>query len=79
MDKVKVFKENIETVSVAQSVDNNETKHGNIQFESQQVLVNESFVDIPMNVLPDGNEAKGLKQIIYVYEDHTFEVYNLRK
>lgn len=52
--------------------------------DKSDVVFNEIHdnVEVKETCLPINNEtdsSKGLKQIIYVYEDHTFEVYNIRK
>lgn len=48
----------------------------------ENYLLNDSFTinsDNEEAVRSSHNNSNGLTQIIYVYDDHTFEVYNIRK
>lgn len=67
-----------ETYDNVQNVDNKELNHNEIQFDSLNVA-EEAQTDVPMQNFNNVNAVNNLKQIIYVYEDHTFEVFNLRK
>lgn len=44
-------------------------------------VVVESAIDaiMPKSTVEDSESSKSIKQIIYVYEDRTFEIYNIRK
>lgn len=73
-------KENVVSkVDVDQFDDNVEFKNDNDVIHVQKIEDNAAFlnphVDKPTAELPSNR----LKQIIYVYEDHTFEVYDVRK
>ena len=73
-------KENVVSkVDVDQFDDNVEVKNDNDVIHVQKIEDNAAFlnphVDKPTAELPSNR----LKQIIYVYEDHTFEVYDVRK
>lgn len=73
-------KENvIEAVEKTHSVDNKDVKNDNILFEPHYADVEDAPIVPVQQYLNKNNAAIGLKQIIYVYDDHTFEVYNVRK
>lgn len=49
-------------------------------FDDMETAENKSFNEPSTSNQRDFSEtSKGLKQIIYVFEDHTFEIYNIRK
>ena len=47
--------------------------------ENKQEIIKPQGINEVVNVPPINIGTNGLFQIIYVYEDRTFEVYNLRK
>jgi transcriptional regulator with XRE-family HTH domain len=55
-----------------------DTENDNLQ-KSQDLNINDNPVDVIIPKTTRVASPNGLKQIIYVYDDHTFEVYNLRK
>ena len=59
--------------------ENVEVADKNFVLKSQEVDTNDNPVDTIIPEITNNITTGGLKQIIYVYEDHTFEVYNLRK
>jgi transcriptional regulator with XRE-family HTH domain len=59
--------------------ENVEVADKNFVLKSQEVDTNDNPVDTIIPEITNNITTDGLKQIIYVYEDHTFEVYNLRK
>ena len=59
--------------------ENVEVADKNFVLKSQEVDTNDNLVDTIIPEITNNITTGGLKQIIYVYEDHTFEVYNLRK
>ena len=59
--------------------ENVEVADKNFVLKSQEVDTNDNTVDTIIPEITNNITTGGLKQIIYVYEDHTFEVYNLRK
>ena len=59
--------------------ENVEVADKNFVLKSQEVDTNDNTVDTIIPEITNNITIGGLKQIIYVYEDHTFEVYNLRK
>ena len=59
--------------------ENVEVADKNFVLKSQEVDTNDNPVDTIIPEITNNITTAGLKQIIYVYEDHTFEVYNLRK
>lgn len=59
--------------------ENVEVTDKNFVLKSQEVDTNDNPVDTIIPEITNNITTGGLKQIIYVYEDHTFEVYNLRK
>ena len=59
--------------------ENVEVADKNFVLKSQEVDTNNNPVDTIIPEITNNITTGGLKQIIYVYEDHTFEVYNLRK
>ncbi len=59
--------------------ENVEVADKNFVLKSQEVDTNDNPVDTIIPEITNNITTGGLKQIIYVYEDHTFEVYNVRK
>lgn len=59
--------------------ENVEVADKNFVLKSQEVDTNDNPVDTIIPEITNNITTGGLKQIIYVYEDHTFEVYNIRK
>lgn len=59
--------------------ENVEVADKNFVLKSQEVDTNDNPVGTIIPEITNNITTGGLKQIIYVYEDHTFEVYNLRK
>ena len=59
--------------------ENVEVADKNFVLKSQEVDTNDNPVDTIIPEITNNITTGALKQIIYVYEDHTFEVYNLRK
>jgi transcriptional regulator with XRE-family HTH domain len=59
--------------------ENVEVADKNFVLKSQEVDTDDNQVDTIIPEITNNITTGGLKQIIYVYEDHTFEVYNLRK
>ena len=55
-----------------------DTDKDNLQ-KSQDLNINDNPVDAIIPKTTRVASPNSLKQIIYVYDDHTFEVYNLRK
>ena len=50
----------------------------NDQEKADEVVVETSF-DVAEPKLENKVSSKNIKQIVYVYEDHTFEIYDVRK
>lgn len=66
---------------VSMDPDNEEKSYIKPPIDKQEDLFSDHDINIDkiLHVSNSSNESKGLKQIIYIYEDNTFEVYNLRK
>ena len=73
-------KENvINTVEINQFDDNVDVKNDEEVTPVQKIEMNDSHFDSSIDRLTIESPSNRLKQIIYVYEDHTFEVYDVRK
>lgn len=73
-------KENvINTVEINQFDDNVDVKNDEEVTTVQKIEMNDSHFDSSIDRLTIESPSNRLKQIIYVYEDHTFEVYDVRK
>ena len=68
-DKVEMTQHN-ETVEDTENV---------IVSKSHDLDTNDNPVDSLIPKITNNSSSSSLKQIIYVYDDHTFEVYNVRK
>ena len=68
-DKVEMIQHN-ETVEDTENV---------IVSKSHDLDTNDNPVDSLIPKITNNSSSSSLKQIIYVYDDHTFEVYNVRK
>lgn len=68
-DKVEMTQHN-ETVEDTENV---------IVSKSNDLDTNDNPVDSLIPKITNNSSSSSLKQIIYVYDDHTFEVYNVRK
>lgn len=66
-------------VEIAQHHENVEDTGNDVMLKSQELDPNDSPVDSIVPKTTGNSSSSGLKQIIYVYDDHTFEVYNVRK
>ena len=53
--------------------------HSNEDYNSLDIEKNNSIDIKKESDLFVGDYSKGLRQIIYVYADHTFEIYNVRE
>ncbi len=69
IDKVEMTQHN-ETVEDTENV---------IVSKSHDLDTNDNPVDSLIPKITNNSSSSSLKQIIYVYDDHTFEVYNVRK
>ena len=65
----------IEAFEVTRVVENEVEKEQTKEVEIPYILENEE----KSKVQTLNNFSAGLKQIIYVFEDHSFEIYNIRK
>lgn len=73
-------KENvINTVEINHFDDNVDVKNDEEVTTVQKIEMNDSHFDSSIDRLTIESPSNRLKQIIYVYEDHTFEVYDVRK
>ena len=66
-------------VEVEQFVDNVEVKSDDNVIPIQKIEDNATFSNPHFDQPTIELSSNRLKQIIYVYEDHTFEVYDVRK
>ncbi len=75
-EPAQINKENqYETFEITQVVENELAKESERDAKKQDYVENEADI----NVHAVGRSSKGLMQIIYVFEDHTFEVYDIRR
>lgn len=65
----------IETFEITQVVENDVKNDREVGFGMPNLVENEE----KLKHQPVSTNSSGLKQIIYVFEDHTFEIYNIRK
>lgn len=66
-------------VEITQHDENVEDTGNIVVSKSQELDTYDNPVDTIIPKITNATSSNGLKQIIYVYEDNTFEVYNLRK
>ena len=79
-DSMLFNKENVvNTVEISQFNDNEDVNNDNELVLLQKNEVNDSRFDPQIDKLPTESPSNRIKQIIYVYEDRTFEVYDVRK
>ena len=79
-DSMLFNKENVvNTVEISQFNDNEDVNNDNEVVLLQKNEVNDSRFDPQIDKLPTESPSNRIKQIIYVYEDRTFEVYDVRK
>lgn len=64
----------IDTFEMTHIVENDIDKQQDVKEKSSDIVAVEG--DFESRQVKDS--SKGLKQIIYVFEDHTFEIYNIR-
>ena len=75
-----ISKESVfDKVEMTQHNENVEDTENVIVPKSQELDANDSPVDSIVPKITNNSSSSSLKQIIYVYDDHTFEVYNVRK
>lgn len=69
-------KENVDdAIELPHNIDDEVAEKEAFQIEMPKIVQVEEAV----NGIRGTRDANGLKQIIYVYEDHTFEIYEIRK
>ena len=74
-----LFNKETNTVEINQFVGNEDVNNDNEVVLLQKNEVNDSRFDPQIDKLPTESPSNRIKQIIYVYEDRTFEVYDVRK
>ena len=76
-DRQQVLKEDtFNTIDLSQNIENN-TFDGLLNMVEDNIATSEIMEDKMYSV--QSNQPKKVKQIIYIYEDHTFEMYELKK
>ncbi len=76
-DRQQVLKEDtFNTIDLSQNIENN-TFDGLLNMVEDNIATSELMEDKMYSV--QSNQPKKVKQIIYIYEDHTFEMYELKK
>ena len=75
-----ISKESVfDKVEMTQHNENVEDTENVIVSKSHDLDTNDNPVDSLIPKITNNSSSSSLKQIIYVYDDHTFEVYNVRK
>lgn len=75
-----ISKESVfDKVEMTQHNENVEDTENVIVSKSHDLDTNDNPVDSLIPKITNNSTSSSLKQIIYVYDDHTFEVYNVRK
>ena len=75
-----ISKESVfDKVEMTQHNENVEDTENVIVPKSHDLDTNDNPVDSLIPKITNNSSSSSLKQIIYVYDDHTFEVYNVRK
>ena len=75
-----ISKESVfDKVEITQHNENVEDTENVIVSKSHDLDTNDNPVDSLIPKITNNSSSSSLKQIIYVYDDHTFEVYNVRK
>lgn len=75
-----ISKESVfDKVEITQHNENVEDTENVIVSKSPDLDTNDNPVDSLIPKITNNSSSSSLKQIIYVYDDHTFEVYNVRK
>ena len=75
-----ISKESVfDKVEMTQLNENVEDTENVIVSKSHDLDTNDNPVDSLIPKITNNSSSGSLKQIIYVYDDHTFEVYNVRK
>ena len=75
-----ISKESVfDKVEMTQLNENVEDTENVIVSKSNDLDTNDNPVDSLIPKITNNSSSSSLKQIIYVYDDHTFEVYNVRK